>query len=51
MSLNECYNCKYANEYLLTYWYPRFNPTCSLGHQMDTDNECRDFQLIGRGSR
>ena len=49
--IEQCYECKWANEYLLLFWYPLVNPTCLKGLPMYTDDECGDFELIGRRSR
>lgn len=51
MTLSDCYNCKYADEYMAYWWYPKYDPSCSLGNQMDIDNECECFEQIGRLSR
>ena len=49
--IEECYDCKYADEYLAWWWFRIYNPTCMLGNQMNVKEECKDFQLIGRNSR
>ena len=49
--INQCYECKYANEYLLPYWFPKYPPTCELGEPMHTNHKCENYQLIGRQSR
>ena len=49
--IEDCYNCKHANQYLLPYWYPHFAPTCLKGHCMNCEDTCEDFELIGRLSR
>ena len=47
-----CQDCKFADEYLLPYWYPYCTPTCLKGHGICEDKvECADFKLIGRLSR
>ena len=46
-----CQDCQYADEYLLPYWYPHYDPTCLKGHSMNGKLECEDFKLIGRLSR
>ena len=45
----DCYTCRYANEYLLGYWYPYFNPTCSKGYPLGC--LCGEYEMIGRNSR
>jgi hypothetical protein len=49
--LNECHNCKFADEYLCWWWYPHFNPTCVKGLMMNKEDECEEFRQIGRLSR
>lgn len=49
--IEECYDCKYANEYLAWWWFRLYNPTCMLGNPMNVKGECKDFRLIGRNSR
>ena len=49
--ISQCYDCKYANEYLLQYWYPYYSPSCLKGNPMYTKVTCKDFELIGRQSR
>ena len=46
-----CQDCRFADEYLLPYWYPHFNPTCLKKHNMKNKEECKDFEQIGRLSR
>lgn len=46
-----CQDCRFADEYLLPYWYPWCKPTCCKGHSMKDKEECEDFVRIGRGSR
>lgn len=49
---DKCCNCAFANEYLLPYWFPYYNPTCSKGHACKPDKDaCKDFKLIGRHCR
>lgn len=49
---HRCRECKFANEYLLYWWYPYFDPTCLKGHSCAPEKHaCADFQLIGRLSR
>lgn len=49
--ISECYECRYACKYPAWWWFPKFDPLCSLGNPMDTDKECEDYSKIGRGSR
>lgn len=49
--INQCYDCVFACEYLLPYWFPYFDPTCCLGNPMHIKKECFDFKRIGRESR
>ncbi len=50
--LYTCQHCRFANEYLLWYWYPYCKPTCSKGHPLNKDScSCFDFELMGRLSR
>ena len=49
--MDECYDCKWANEYLLAHWYPHFDPTCLKGESMNQKDKCKHFEQIGRLSR
>lgn len=49
--IEECYDCKYANEYLAWWWFRICDPTCLKGLPMNTEYECKKFIKIGRGSR
>ena len=49
--IDECYECRYANEYIAWWYFPYFDPTCSLGLPMGIDEECECFKRIGRRSR
>lgn len=49
--ITQCEECKWANQYLLWYWFPYFNPTYSKGLPMNIEGECDCFNLIGRRSR
>ena len=49
--MSECFDCRWANEYLLAYWYPYFKPSCLKGEAMDKKGKCECFEQIGRLSR
>jgi hypothetical protein len=50
--LQQCQNCKHANEYIPLWAYPHADPRCSVHHRrISPDDSCDDFELIGRLSR
>ena len=49
--IEECYECRYATEYLAWWWFPYFDPTCLKGLEMDKEEECGCYEQIGRLSR
>ena len=50
--LQQCQNCKHANEYIPLWAYPHADPRCSIHHKrIAPDDSCEDFELIGRLSR
>ena len=49
--IEECYECRYANEYLAWWWFRICDPTCLKGLPMNVKTECKDFKQIGRRSR
>lgn len=49
---HKCCDCKFANEYAASWWFPHFDPKCSKGHSCNPDKHaCCDFEMIGRLSR
>ena len=51
MTIEQCYDCKYARKYCAYWWFPHYNPQCEKGEQMNTKKECKQFKQIGRLSR
>ena len=49
--ISQCYDCKFADEYLAWWWYPYMDPTCMKGHGMNSNENCLDFEQVGRLSR
>ena len=50
--IDQCSNCKHADEYIPLWIYPYGDPRCSVHHRnICPDDSCEDFELIGRLSR
>lgn len=47
-----CSNCKHANLYIPYWTYPWGDPKCEISmNNIEPDDSCGDFELIGRNSR
>ena len=52
LKIDQCSNCKHADEYIPLWIYPYGDPRCSVHHMnICPDDSCEDFELIGRLSR
>ena len=50
--IDQCSNCKHADEYIPLWVYPYGDPRCSVHHRSILPGDsCDDFELIGRLSR
>lgn len=51
MTIEQCYDCKYARKYVAWWWFPYYDPICDAGEHMNKKEQCERFEQIGRLSR